>query len=63
MPNWGICGERGLFAEEVHDALTGHSEDKVSRDYGEYYVKTVLYPAVAALLSPFDIATDEDQDS
>lgn len=41
--------------EEVHDALTGHREGKVSRDYGEYYVEAVLGPAIESILSPFDI--------
>jgi integrase len=41
--------------EEVHDALTGHREGKVSRDYGEYYVEAVLGPAIETMLSPFDI--------
>jgi integrase len=47
--------------EEVHDALTGHNEGKVSRDYGEYYVRQVLKPAIEAMLSPFDIK-EEDPD-
>ena len=41
--------------EEVHDALTGHREGKVSRDYGEYYVEAVLGPAIESMLSPLDI--------
>ncbi len=41
--------------EEIHDALTGHREGKVSRDYGEYYVDAVLGPAIESMLSPFDI--------
>jgi integrase len=41
--------------EETHDALTGHTEGKVSRDYGEYYVDAVLGPAIESMLSPFDI--------
>lgn len=43
------------MAEEVSDALTGHREGKVSRDYGEYYIETVLGPAIESMLSPFDI--------
>jgi integrase len=41
--------------QEVHDALTGHRDGRVSRDYGEYYVETVLGPAIESMLSPFDI--------
>jgi integrase len=41
--------------EEVHDALTGHRESKVSRDYGEYYIDAVLGPAIESMLSPFEI--------
>lgn len=44
--------------EEVHDALTGHQEGrgkKVSRDYGEYYIETVLGPAIESMISPFDL--------
>lgn len=41
--------------EEVHDALTGHREDRVSRDYGEYYVREVLGPAINSMISPFDL--------
>jgi integrase len=47
---------RVRIEEEVHDALTGHREGRVSRDYGEYYIETVLGPAVDAMLSPFDPA-------
>lgn len=45
--------------EEVHDALTGHREGKVSRDYGEYYVETVLGPAIASMKSPFELQDQE----
>jgi hypothetical protein len=45
--------------EEVHDALTGHREGKVSRDYGEYYVETVLGPAISSMKSPFDLPVQE----
>ncbi len=45
--------------EEVHDALTGHQEgrggQRVSRDYGEYYIETVLGPAIDSMISPFDL--------
>jgi integrase len=47
---------RVRIEEEVHDALTGHREGRVSRDYGEYYIETVLGPAVDTMLSPFDPA-------
>jgi integrase len=53
---------RAGIAEEVHDALTGHTEGKVSRGYGEYYVRGVLYPAIAAMLSPFDIPKERDHE-
>ena len=43
------------MSEETSDALTGHYEGKVSRDYGEYYVDSVLRPAIESMLSPFDI--------
>lgn len=41
--------------EEVHDALTGHREGRVSRDYGEYYIQGVLGPAIDSMLSPLDL--------
>jgi hypothetical protein len=44
-----------MMSEETSDALTGHYEGKVSRDYGEYYVESVLGPAIESMLSPFDI--------
>jgi integrase len=43
------------MAEETSDALTGHREGKISRSYGEYYIDTVLGPAIDSMLSPFDI--------
>ena len=43
------------MSEETSDALTGHYEGKVSRDYGEYYVASTLRPAIENMLSPFDI--------
>jgi integrase len=46
---------RPMMSEETSDALTGHYEGKVSRDYGEYYVDSVLRPAIESMLSPFDI--------
>ena len=47
--------QRPIMSEETSDALTGHYEGKVSRDYGEYYVDSVLRPAIESMLSPFDI--------
>ena len=47
--------QRPIMSEETSDALTGHYEGKVSRDYGEYYVNSVLRPAIESMLSPFDI--------
>jgi hypothetical protein len=47
------------MSEETSDALTGHYEGKVSRDYGEYYVDSVLRPAIESMLSPFDIKAVE----
>ena len=47
--------QRPIMSEETSDALTGHYEGKVSRDYGEYYVDSVLRPAIENMLSPFDI--------
>jgi integrase len=46
---------RVRIAEETHDALTGHREGKVSRDYGEYYVREVLGPAIDSMISPLDL--------
>jgi hypothetical protein len=51
--------QRPIMSEETSDALTGHYEGKVSRDYGEYYVDSVLRPAIESMLSPFDIAQVE----
>lgn len=48
------CRRAGI-EEEYHDALTGHREGTVSRDYGEYYIESVLGPAIDSMLSPFDI--------
>jgi integrase len=53
---------RVRMEEEVHDALTGHREGKVSRDYGEYYVETVLGPAISSMKSPFDLPDRESTD-
>jgi integrase len=44
-----------IMSEETSDALTGHYEGRVSRDYGEYYVDSVLRPAIESMQSPFDI--------
>jgi integrase len=51
---------RVRMEEEVHDALTGHQEGRgrVSRDYGEYYITTVLGPAIDSMVSPFDLVED-----
>jgi integrase len=46
---------RPIMSEETSDALTGHNEGKVSREYGEYYVNEVLRPAIEAMISPFDL--------
>ncbi len=46
--------------EETSDALSGHREGKVSRDYGEYYVVEVLGPAIDSMLSPFDLTETGD---
>ena len=51
--------QRPIMSEETSDALTGHYEGKVSRDYGEYYVESVLRPAIENMLSPFDIKSVE----
>ena len=51
--------QRPIVSEETSDALTGHYEGKVSRDYGEYYVDSVLRPAIESMLSPFDIESVE----
>jgi integrase len=53
---------RVRIEEEVHDALTGHREGKVSRDYGEYYVTEVLGPAIDSMISPFDLPNQEPLD-
>jgi hypothetical protein len=47
------------MSEETSDALTGHYEGKVSRDNAEYYVDSVLRPAIESMLSPFDIKSVE----
>ena len=39
---------------------TGHTDGRVSRQYGEYYVRAVLYPAIKSMLSPFDILEDTE---
>ena len=51
---------RVCIKEEAHDALTGHREGRgwVSRDYGEFYLTSVLGPAIDTMLSPFDIDPD-----
>jgi len=46
---------RVRMEEEVHDALTGHREGTASRDYGEFYIDTVLGPAIKSMLSPLDL--------
>ena len=46
------------MSEEASDALTGHYEGKVSREYGEYYVASVLRPAIESMLSPFDLEVE-----
>jgi integrase len=51
--------QRPIMSEETSDALTGHYEGKVSRDYGEYYVDSVLRPAIQSMVSPFDIEAVE----
>jgi integrase len=53
---------RARIPEEVHDALTGHTEGKVSREYGDYYIREVLCPAIEAMLSPFDIPEEHDRE-
>jgi hypothetical protein len=45
------CREAGID-EETRNALTGHSDGSVSRDYGEFYIRTVFYPAILKLVSP-----------
>ena len=47
------CREAGID-EETRNALTGHSDGSVSRDYGEFYIRTVFYPAILKLVSPLD---------
>lgn len=47
--------KRPLMSEETSDALTGHREGKVSRDYGEYYIESVLGPAIESMVSPFEL--------
>jgi len=51
--------QRPMMSEETSDALTGHYEGKMSRDYGEYYVDSVLRPAIESMPSPFDIKSVE----
>jgi integrase len=41
--------------EEIHDTLTGHREGKVARDYGTYYIDSMLGTAIERMLSPFEI--------
>ena len=45
------CRETGID-EKTRNALTGHSDGSVSRDYGEFYIRTVFYPAILKLVSP-----------
>jgi integrase len=47
------CREAGVD-EETRNALTGHSDGSVSRDYGEFYIRTVFYPAIVKLVSPLE---------
>jgi integrase len=47
------CREAGVD-EETRNALTGHSDGSVSRDYGKFYIRTVFYPAIHKLVSPLD---------
>ena len=53
------CREAGID-KEIRDALTGHSDGSVSRDYGEFYIRTVFCPAIVKLVSPFDKMPVED---
>jgi hypothetical protein len=43
------CREAGVDRETC-DALTGHSDGSVSRDHGEFYIRTVFYPAIIKLV-------------
>jgi len=45
-----LCRDAGIV-EEIHDCLTGHTDDKVSRSYGEYSL-TTLHGAVSKLQFP-----------
>jgi integrase len=47
------CREAGVD-EETRNALTRHSDGSVSRDYGEFYIRTIFYPAIVKLISPLD---------
>jgi integrase len=46
---------------ETRGAITGHSDRSASREYGDFYVRTVLYPAIRKIVSPLDKKmADED---
>jgi integrase len=43
--------------DKVQNALLGHDDGSAAQDYGEFYIRTVLYEAVAKIKSPFDKRT------
>lgn len=38
--------------EDITDAITGHHDGEAATNYGEFYVKETLYPAIERLRSP-----------
>jgi integrase len=40
--------------DEVKNALLGHDDGSAAQDYGEFYIRTVLYEAITKIKSPFD---------
>jgi hypothetical protein len=49
--SWRHAGKPGID-RETRDALTGHSDDSVSRDYGEF--GTAFYRAIIRLVNSLD---------
>jgi len=40
--------------DEVKNALLGHDDGSAAQDYGEFYIRTVLYEAITKIKSPLD---------
>jgi hypothetical protein len=46
--------------DEVKNALLGHDDGSAAQDYGEFYIRTVLYEAITKINSPFDKERSDD---